>query len=224
MTFQASDAPSDCFNGFGEPDACAGLDLLGVEVGLQEPVLDVPNDPKLPVVFVVTFADSPATEEEFGLYLYVDLDQNTATGLDMSSGPIALPGIDRIVGATLPDGESWTQLVAKGGYDAEIIKDGTLVSARIDGDRVVLLVGRGLLDDHALAAGGQSPSDDSLMDVGHGLRPRAAGGAPDAFTLYIGTARSIDALDYFNGGQDIQVALAMTVPEEALYPPCPGGS
>jgi hypothetical protein len=197
--------------------------LLGVDVGLQEAVLDIANEPGLPVVFVVSFADSPAMAEEFGLYLYLDLDQNPATGLDMSSGPVALPGIDRLIGATLPDGDTWTQLVAKGGYDAEILRDATKVSARVEVDQVIVVVGRALLDEHASLTAEPSAPTDGVAAIGRALAGDSGGGTPDAFTLYIGTARSIDALDYFNGDQGIQVPLAMTVPQDIAYPPGPAG-
>jgi hypothetical protein len=221
LTFQASDAPSDCFNGVGEPVHCAGLDLVGEEAGLLESVAD---DPNLPTGFVVEFADPPQAAEEFTLYHYLDLDQDAATGLDLSSGAIALPGIDRLVGITLPSGESWTQAVGKGGYDAEIIKDEAQVSARVVGNRVVVLLARVLLTDASAAADGAPLPSGSVVAVGRALHGDAAGALPDAFTLYVGTARGIAALDYFNGDQDFQIPLAMTVAEEALYPPCPGGS
>jgi hypothetical protein len=79
-------------------------------------------------------------------------------------------------------------------------------------------VDRALLDEHTLAARRDGP-----VGIGRTLVGTAAGGTPDAFTLYVGTARSIDALDYFNGDQGIQVPLAMTVPEEVSYPPGPAG-
>jgi hypothetical protein len=189
-TFESSDAAGDCFNGFGEPDNCAGLDLVGVKVGLPGLAPAVADDAAVQgrLVFVVTFADDVTAADEFGLYLYLDLDQDVATGLDMSSGSIALPGIDRLVGATLPQGDTWTQYVAEGGHDAEIVKDEGQVTTRVVGDEVVVAVQPSLLTD-------------------------ASGEAPDALTLYIGTARSIRALDYFNGDQPIEVPQALTVPE-----------
>ena len=224
LTFEASDASSDCFNGISVLDTCAGLDLLGVRVGLQELVLDTPNDDKLPVVFVVAFTDLPEGAEEFTIYLYLDLDQNPSTGLDMSAGASRLPGIDRLIGVNLPSGEPWMQVVAKGGYEAEIIKD-ERISARVVGNRVVVVVGRAILDERALVGAGEQipPAVGLVVPVGHALGVNAGGGAPDDFTLYIGTARSSDALDYFNGDQDIHVPLAMTVPMKVMYPPNAGG-
>jgi hypothetical protein len=221
-TFKASDAPSDCFNGAGESVACTPLDLLSLEAGLLTSVSEVVDVPNLPTGFVVTFAEPPqSAAEEFILYLYLDLDQDPATGLDISSGASALSGIDRLIGVALPSGESWTQAVAKGGYNAEIIKDEAQVSARMVGNMGIVLVFRGLLEDKSVRAGEQIPQAlGSAAPVGYAL----GGALPDAFTLYVGTARSMSALDFFNGEQDIHAPLAMTVPEEALYPPCPGGS
>jgi hypothetical protein len=220
-TLKASDASSDCFNASGGSLACAAIDLLGVEAGLLTLVPEVVDIPNLPTGFVVTFAAQPPTGEEFILYLYLDLDQDPTTGLDMSSGESALPGIDRLIGVILPSGESWTQVVAKGGYDAETIRDEAQVSARVVGERVIVLVARALLEDKSVAAGEQIPlARSSIMTVGYAL----GGALPDAFTLYVATAHSIDTLDYFNGDQEIHIPLAMTVPEAALYPPCPGGS
>lgn len=215
LTFDAEDATGDCFNGFGEPDGCAGLDLVRVQVGLEEPLLARPNDPRLPVAFVIGLADPLDATDEFGLYLYLDLDQDTGAGLDMSSGPVALPGIDRLIGVTLPQGDAWTQAVGNGGYDAEIVRDDR-VSATVEGRTVVLLSGRGLLDENApLTATGRR---------GWALRlPALAGGAPNDFTLYLGAARSIQALDYFNVPPQIQVPLGLTVPTQVLYPPGSGG-
>jgi len=220
-TLKASDAPSDCFNDSREPVACAAIDLLGIEAGLLTLVPEVADIPNLPTGFVINFAAQPQTVGEFILYLYLDLNQDPTTGLDMSSSESALPGIDRLIGVNLPSGESWTQAVAKGGYDAEMIRDETQVSARVVGERVIVLVARTLLEDRSVAAGEQTPlALGSVVTVGYTL----GGALPDAFTLYVGTAHSIDALDYFNSDQDIHIPLAMTVPEDALYPPCPGGS
>lgn len=224
-TLKDSDAPSDCFNGSGEPVACAGLDLLGVEAGLLLSVPEVANEPNLPIGFLVTFADPPQAAAEFVLYIYLDLDQDTTTGLDMSSGASALPGIDRLIGVTLPSGESWTQAVAQGGYDAEIIKNEAQVSARVVGDRVIVLVFPKLLEDRSVAAGEQTPpAPGPLITVGYSPQLHVGGRVVSPFTLYVGTTRSIDALDFFNGDQDIRVPLAMTVPQEAQTLPCTGGS
>jgi hypothetical protein len=224
-TLKASDAPSDCYNASGEPVACTGLDLVGVEAGLLLSVPEVANEPNLPTGFVVTFADPPQAAAEFVLYIYLDLDQDATTGLDMSSGASALPGIDRLIGVTLPSGESWTQAVAKGGYDAEIIKDEAQVSARVVGDRVIVLVFPKLLEDRSVAAGEQTPPAlGSLITVGYSLQLHVGGRVVSPFTLYVGTTRSIDALDFFNGDQDIRVPLAMTVPQKAQTHPCTGRS
>jgi hypothetical protein len=233
-TFKASDAPSDCFNASGEPVGCAGLDLLGVEAGLLTSVPAVVDEPSLPTEllgavgytgFVVTFADPPQAAEEFVLYLYLDLDEDAVTGFDMSSGARALPGIDRLIGVALPSGESWTQIVAKGGYDAEIIRDEAQVSARVVGEKVIVFVLRKLLDDRTVAAGGNTPpSVGSLVTVGYLPRSHAGGMLVSPFSLYVGTTRSIETLDFFNGDQAIHAPLAMTVPEEAQTPLCTGGS
>jgi len=225
-TLKASDAPSDCFNGSGGPVACAGLDLLGVEAGLLIKSLpELADLPDFPIGFVVTFVDPPQVTEEFTLYLYLDLDENAVTGLDMSFGASALPGIDRLIGVTLPSGESWTQAVAKGGYDAEIIRDEAQVSARVVGDRVIVLVFPKLLEDGFVAEGEQTPPPlGSLITVGYSFQLPVGGRVVSPFTLYVGTTRSIDALDLFNGNQGIHAPLSMTVSENAQYNPCAGGS
>jgi hypothetical protein len=220
-TLKASDAPSDCFNTSGEPVACAGLDLLGVEAGLLLSVPEVAHEPNFPTGFVVTFADPTQAAEEFTLFIYLDLDQDPATGLDMSSGASALPGIDRLIGVTLPSGESWTQAVAKGGYNAEIIRDEAQVSARVVGDRVIVLVFPKLLEEGSVTAREETPS---LITVGYSLRVHVGGRVVSPFALYVGSTRSVNALDFFNGDQAIHAPLAMTVPEEAQTPPCTGGS
>jgi hypothetical protein len=224
-TFKAADAPSDCFNGSGEPAGCAGVDLAGVEAGLLTSVPEVADEPNLPTGFVVTFAEPPEAAEEFVLSLYLDLDEDPTTGLDMSSGASALPGIDRLIGVSLPSGEAWTQAVANGGQGAEIVRDQAQISARLVGDKVIVSVARALLTDASVGAGKDGPpAAGPLVPVGYSLRVNAAGALPDAFTLYAGTARDTSALDFFNGDLDIHAPLAMTVPEDALYPPCPGGS
>jgi hypothetical protein len=212
-TLKASDAPSDCFNGSGEPVACAGLDLLGVEAGLLLRSLpDLIDLPEFPIGFVVTFADPPPVTEEFTLYLYLDIDQNAGTGLNMSFGVSALPGIDRLIGVALPSGESWTQTVARGGYDAEIIRDEAQVSARVIGNRVIVFVFPNLLEERSLTVRDQSPP---VLVGGRVVSP---------FSLYVGTSRSVNTLDFFNGEQDIHRPLEMTVSKEAQTHPCPGGS
>ena len=233
-TFKTSDAPSDCFNASSEAVACAGLDLLGVEAGLLTSVPEVADVPNLPTElllavgytgFVVTFADPPQAAEEFVLYLYLDLDENAITGLDMSSGASVLPGIDRLIGVTLPSGESWTQAVAKGGYDAEIIRDEAQVSTRVVGNKVIVLVFPKLLEEGSLAAGEQTPPAlGSLITVEYPLLLHVGGRVVSPFTLYVGTTRGFDALDFFTGDQDIRLPLPMTVSEEAQIHPCPGGS
>lgn len=225
-TLKASDAPSDCFNGSGEPVACAGLDLLGVEAGLLLRSLpDLTDLPEFPIGFVVTFVDPPQVTEEFTLYLYLDIDQNAGTGLDMSFGVSALPGIDRLIGVALPSGESWTQTVARGGYDAAIIRDEAQVSARVVGNRVIVFVFPNLLEERSLTVRDQSPLVPGLLiAAGYSLQVPVGGRVVSPFTLYAGTSRSIDALDFFNGEQDIHRPLEMTVSKEAQTHPCPGGS
>jgi hypothetical protein len=234
-TFKASDAPSDCFNLSGEPDACKAVDLFGLEAGLLLSVPEVADEPDLPLQilgdtggytgFIVTFTNPLQAADEFVLSFYLDLDRDATTGLDISSGMVELPGIDRIIGVNLPFGQSWTQVTAKGGYDAEIIEDSSQVSSRVVDDRLIVLVARALLDDRSVAAGEpKPPAPVSGMPAKYTLRPFLAGGLVDEFTLYIGTVRSIDTFDFFNGDLEINEPLAMTVPEEALFPPCPGGS
>lgn len=233
-TFKGSDAPSDCFNASGEPVPCGGLDLAGVEAGLLTSVSEVVDEPNLPKAllggvgytgFIVTFADPPQAGEDFVLYLYLDLDQNVRTGLDMSSGASALPGIDRLIGVSLPSGESWTQIVAKGGYEAESIGDEAQVAARVVGEKVIVFVFRGLMDDRSVAAGKNiPPSVGLLIPVGFLPRSHSAGMMVSPYTLYVGTTRSGETLDFFNGGQAIHTPLAMTVPSKAQTPVCTGGS
>jgi hypothetical protein len=225
-TLKASDASSDCFNGSGEPVACAGLDLLGVEAGLLLRSLpELADPPEFPIGFIVTFVDPPPVTEEFTLYLYLDIDQNAGTGLNMSSSVSALPGIDRLIGVALPSGESWTQTVARGGYDAEIIRDEAQVSARIVGNKVIVFVFPNLLEERSLTVRDQSPLlPGSLIAPGNSLQVPVGGRVVSPFTLYAGTTRSIDTLDFFNGDQGIHAPLAMTVSQEAQMHPCPGGS
>jgi hypothetical protein len=212
-TLKASDASSDCFNASGEPIACAGLDLLGVEGGLLLRSLpDLTDLPEFPIGFIVTFVDPPLVTEEFTLYLYLDIDQNAGTGLNMSSSVSVLPGIDRLIGVTLPSGESWTQTVARGGYEAPIIRDEAQVSVRVVGNRVILFVSANLLEERSLTVRDQSPQ----VHVG--------GRVVSPFSLYVGTSRSIDALDFLNGEHNIHWPLEMTVSKEAQLNPCTGSS
>lgn len=207
-TFKASDASSDCFNSSGESIPCAGLDLVAVEAGMVapfEPSKAIPNG------FIVTFAEPLDGSQEFTLYLYLDLDENPETGLDMSAGGSILPGIDRLFGIALPSGDAWTQVVAKG-PDAEIIRDPAQISVSRSGSAVTVMVGRGLLEDKSAKA------------ARHSLAVPVGGAFPDAFTMHIATTRGGTLFDFFNNGQEILSPQAMTVPKEALYPVCVGGS
>lgn len=207
-TFKTSDAGSDCFNDSGEPIPCAGLDLLSVEAGVIAPFeLAKP----IPTGFILTFAESPETVPEFTLYLYLDLDENPETGLDMSTGGSILPGIDRLFGVALPSGDAWTQVVAKGA-DAEIVRDPAQIFVSRSGSAVTVMVGRGLLEDESVKANG------------HSLNVPVGGDFPDAFTMYIAVTRGETLFDVFDNGQEILSPQAMTVPKEALYPVCVGGS
>ncbi|MDL1910927.1 hypothetical protein FBQ81_09585 [Chloroflexi bacterium CFX6] len=207
-TFKASDAGSDCFNDSGEPIPCAGLDLLSVEAGMVAPF---ESSKPIPTGFILTFAESPETVQEFTLYLYLDLDENPETGLDMSVDGSALPGIDRLFGIALPSGDAWTQVVAKG-PDAEIIRGPEQVAVTRVRGVVTVMVGRGLLVDKSAKAAGPS------------LNLPVGGALPDAFTMYIATTRGETLFDVFDNGQEILSPQAMTVPKEALYPVCVGGS
>ncbi|NOH03498.1 MAG: hypothetical protein HND47_16810 [Chloroflexi bacterium] len=207
-TFKASDAGSDCFNDSSEPVPCASLDLLSVEAGAFAPFeLAKP----IPTGFILTFAESPETVQEFTLYLYLDLDENPETGLDMSTSGSILPGIDRLFGIALPSGDAWTQVVAKGA-DAEIVRDPAQVFVSRSGSAVTVMVGRGLLEDESVKANG------------HSLNVPVGGDFPDAFTMYIAVTRGETLFDVFDNGREILSPQAMTVPKEALYPVCGGGS
>jgi hypothetical protein len=206
-TFKASDAASDCFNSSGERIPCAGLDLVAVEAGVVAPF-----DPSkaIPAGFILTFAEPLDAAQEFTLYLFLDLDENPDTGLDMSAAGSVLPGIDRLFGITLPSGDAWTQVVAKG-IDAEIIRGPEQASVTRLGSVVTVMVGRGLLEDKSAKAAGPS------------LNLPVGGAFPDAFAMYIATGRGETVLDFFDNGQEIQLPQSMTVPKEALYSICGGG-
>ena len=225
-TLKASDASSDCFNASGEPVACAGLDLLEVEAGLLLRSLpELADPPEFPIGFIITFVEPLQATEEFTLYLYLDIDQNRGTGLNMSSDVSVLPGIDRVIGVTLPSGESWTQTVANGGYEAEIIRDEAQVSTRIVGNKVIVFVFPNLLEERSLTLRDESPLvPGSLITLGYSPQVLVGGRVVSPFSLYVGASRSIDTLDFFNGEQDIHRPLEMTVSKEAQLDPCTGSS
>jgi len=226
QTLKASDATSDCFNASGEPVACAGLDLLEVEAGLLLRSLpELADPPEFPIGFIITFVEPLQATEEFTLYLYLDIDQNAGTGLNMSSDVSVLGGIDRVIGVALPSGESWTQTVAKGGYDAEIIRDEAQVSTRIVGNKVIVFVFPNLLEERSLTVRDQIPLLPGLLTAaGYSLQVPVGGRVVSPFSLYVGASRSIDTLDFFNGEQDIHRPLEMTVSKEAQLDPCTGSS
>lgn len=175
--FEADDPAEDCFSGFREPTPCAGLDLVALEIVAADEAAG------RRVFLRVTFAEDLAQAAEFGLCLYFDLDRDGATGLSMTD----MPGLERLICATLPEGDAWTQHVADGGYDAAIERDPAQVEARLTGSTVVLAV------------------DPALL-----------GGSAQGFRLYVGSARSITQLDYFNGGGPLHVPLPLDVPADVL--------
>jgi hypothetical protein len=187
---EVADASDDCFDGFRSPDECAGLDMTGLHVGPASLWPELAGDPATQgrLVFLIDFATDPGTAVEFGAYLYLDLDEDPGTGLDMTD----LPGIDRLIGATLPNRDTWNQYMAVGGYDAEIVRDESLATVWVMGNSVAFVVDPSLLSD--------SPD----------------GSPPDAFTLYICSARSIEALDYFNGDQDLHIPQPIIVPADVV--------
>jgi len=219
-TFGANDPSSDCVDDAGNPVDCRGLDLLGVEAG----ILGAYAGPPLPTGFLVTLAHELEPADPFELRIYLDLDQDAATGLDMSAAGSALPGIDRLVVVSLPSAEAWTQAVGLG-EGAEVITDEAQVSAGTVGDLVVVLLARALLEDKsAVAYAAPALTNGSPALVRYSNRSAAAGASPDTFSMYIGTQREAGARDFFNVHPDLRAPLAMTVVTEALYPPCPGGS
>ena len=189
LSFDAADPASDCFSGFREPTDCAGLDLRGIRVGLADVAPALAGDAALQgrVVFAVTFETDLSQAEAFGLCLYLDLDQDSSTGLGMTD----MPGLDRLICATLPAGDAWTQHVVLGGYEAEIVRDPARLTARVAGDLAILAV------------------DPSLLADGPGA-------APDGFGLYVASARSITQLDCINGVLPLHVPLLLGVPDEVI--------
>jgi hypothetical protein len=180
---------ADCFNGFREAKDCAGLDLAHLQVGLPSLAPDLTDDPVMQgrLIFIITFAEDVTPAEEFGLCLYFDIDRAGNTGLDQAD----MPGLDLLICGDMPQGSFWTKDWSTGNYDAEAIRDESRVAARVRGRVVAIAVQPALLAD-------------------------APGAAPDSFLLYVGTARSITALDYFNGGLPLHVPQAYTIPDAVV--------
>lgn len=189
-TAEASDPAADCFNGFREPiEDCAGLDLIGLVVGSADSAPDFAYGPLMEgrLAFVVTFADDLAQAEEFGICFHMNLDGDDGTGYD----DIDMPGLERVICAFPPDrGPAWYERGALG-YDADPIRDEAMVASFMEGNQLVVAV------------------HPSLLAV-------SPGAAADGLVLYVGTARSINSLDYFNGQGPLHVPEAVVVTDEVV--------
>ncbi|MGH2607007.1 MAG: hypothetical protein ACRDG5_10490 [Anaerolineales bacterium] len=189
-TVEASDPAADCFNGFKEPiEDCAGLDLIALVVGpaASAPAFAVAAATEDRIALTVTFADDLAQVEEFGICFHMNLDGDDATGYD----DIDMPGLERVICAGPPEGfVAWYERGALG-YDADPVEDQAMVTYFVEGNRLVVAV------------------HPSLLTVDPGA-------APDGFVLYVGTARSINALDYFNGEGPLHVPVALVVPDDVV--------
>lgn len=189
-TVEASDPAADCFNGFKEPiEDCAGLDLIALVVGpaLSAPDFAVGAVTEDRIAMTVTFADDLAQVEEFGICFHMNLDGDDATGYD----DIDMPGLERVICAGPPGGfVAWYERGALG-YDADPIEDQAMVAYFVEGNQLVVAV------------------HPSLLAIDPGA-------AQDGFVLYVGTARSINALDYFNGEGPLHVPEAMVVTDEVV--------
>lgn len=189
-TAEASDPAADCFNGFREPiQDCVGLDLTGLVVASAGGAPEFASGPLMEgrLAFVVTFADDLAQVEEFGICFHMNLDGDDGTGYD----DIDMPGLERVICAFPPDGApAWYERGALG-YDADPIRDEAILASFMEGSQLVVAVDPSLLVD--------SP-----------------GAAADGFVLYVGTARSINSLDYFNGQGPLHVPEAVVVTDEVV--------
>jgi hypothetical protein len=179
--FSAADPAEDCWNGFLEPTECAGVDMTNLIVGRTDAA--APGR----LVFEIEFAEDLMATEEFGVFLYFDLDQHPATGVQRTG----LPGVERLIGASPPTSDTWTQDLTAGDYDAEIVRDDALVTTRIEDGRLMFVVDPALLAD-------------------------SGGGAPDGFIFYAITARGIQNEDAYNAEEDLHVTAPMTVPDEVV--------
>lgn len=189
LTVEVPDPAADCFNGFREPIAdCAGLDLIALVVG---PAASAPDFAAAAVTegrlaMTVTLAGDLAQVAEFGICFHMNLDGDDATGYD----DVDMPGLERVVCAGPPS--SYVAYYERGalGYEADPIEDRALADYFVEGDQLVLAVHPSLL--------------------------AAPGAAADGFVLYVGTARSINELDYFNGEGPLHVPERIVVPDDVL--------
>jgi len=190
--FETSDPAGDCFDGFRAATECAGVDLVGLLVApagvVPEAAGEVSSEGRL--VFAFDFAEDLAAVEEFGIFLYFDLDRDPSTGVHRTD----LPGVERLIGGSPPTTDTWTQDLTAGDYDAEIVRDDALVTLRVQGSRLLFLVAPSLLAD--------APEAD-----------------PDGFRLYVITARSITNEDSLNGEELIHTPAALDVPDEVVTQP-----
>ncbi len=196
--FELSDPAGDCYSGVSRAlSDCTGLDLTGLLIGLPTDLPALSDEPSMAgrLGFVLTFAGDLAEVESFGLCLDMDLDQNPGTGMDLSGGWGGIPGVDRGVCLTLPEGKtyfyyykaSWDMLVDR----AEPNYDDTLASSVVSGNQVGV---------------GIAPS----------LLGYSAGSSPHGFVLFVGTARSVDPLDNLNDQGTLSQSQPINVPDEVV--------
>jgi hypothetical protein len=161
------DATDDCFN-----DECAGVDMTRLRIGPAGMLPELSADPQTQdrLVFVVEFSEELAATEEFGVFLYFGLDEDPTTG----EQPTDLPGVDRLIAASPPTTDSWTEALTPADDHRDTVRDPDLVSLRVEGNQLIFLV------------------DPSLLAEDQGA-------SPDAFVLYVIDSRSITNDDYFNG-------------------------
>lgn len=187
--FKTSDPAGDCFDGFAAATECAGVDLVGLLVAPASAVPEAAGEASSEgrLVFAFDFAEDLAAAEEFGIFLYFDLDRDASTGV----GRFDIPGAERLIGGSPPTTDTWTQDLTAGDYDAEIVRDDALVTLHVQGSRLLFLVAPSLLAD----------------------APEAE---PDGFLLYVITARSITNEDSINGEELIHIPTALDVPDEVV--------
>lgn len=198
LVFELSDESGDCFSGLTRNAAdCAGLDLVGLSIGLPGGLPAFGDESIMTgrLVFVLTLAEDLAQVETFGLCLWMDLDRNPATGKDLSGNWGGIPGIDRGVCVEVPEGRTYFYYYHADweiGVDRdEPLYDDSLAAAVVAGKQVGLGIHPALL----------ATSDDA---------------APQGFVLFVGTARSIEALDHFNDQGSLTQAQSIEVPDEVV--------